>query len=275
MITRQSLIAIFGITILSAQTYQVGDIVSDFTAPVCVNGDSDFQLYHYYGDVNGGDYRVIWINVFATWCVPCQDEAPVTETVFQSFKDQGLVAIGAGFDWNYPYSCEDWAQTFGITYPIADDATLDIVNAFGVPNIPYQIIIDHTMTLRYSEFGWNQEAVTDTIEKLLSEMPAVDIDESTMDPEYIIPQKAILQNAYPNPFNGMTTIRYTLFEPSKVKIDVFDALGRHISTLVSENHQNSGNHQIVWNDGKLTSGLYFIRLSTNNSVATNKVLLLK
>lgn len=67
MITRQSLIAIFWITILSAQTYQVGDIVSDFTAPVCINGESDFQLYHYNGEFNEGDYRVIWINVFASW----------------------------------------------------------------------------------------------------------------------------------------------------------------------------------------------------------------
>lgn len=146
---------------------------------------------------------------------------------------------------------------------------------FGVPYIPYHIIIDHTMTLRYSEFGWNQEAIIDTIEQLLSEIPGVEIDESTTDPESIIPQKAILQNAYPNPFNGMTTIRYTLFEPSIVKIDVFNTLGRKITTLINDIPQISGNHQIVWNDGKLTSGLYFIRLSTNNSVATKKVLQLK
>ncbi len=47
--------------------YSVGDFVDDFTVPICANGTGDFTLYDYYGDLNGGDYHVIWINLFTSW----------------------------------------------------------------------------------------------------------------------------------------------------------------------------------------------------------------
>ena len=47
--------------------YNVGDFVADFTLPICANGTGDFTLYDYYGDLNGGDYHVLWLNLFTSW----------------------------------------------------------------------------------------------------------------------------------------------------------------------------------------------------------------
>ena len=53
---------------LSALPLQVGDVVPDFSVPVCVNGDGDFNFYERAnGDVNGGEYRVTWLPIFASW----------------------------------------------------------------------------------------------------------------------------------------------------------------------------------------------------------------
>lgn len=52
---------------IAAQTYSVGDVVSDFSMPICANGTGDWTLYDYFGDQNGGNYNVIWINVFTSW----------------------------------------------------------------------------------------------------------------------------------------------------------------------------------------------------------------
>ncbi len=55
-------------SVLNALPLQVGDVVPDFSVPVCVNGDGDFNFYERAnGDVNGGEYRVTWLPIFASW----------------------------------------------------------------------------------------------------------------------------------------------------------------------------------------------------------------
>ena len=63
----RGLLPFLALGLLSGQSYNVGDVVEDFTAPICANGEGDFRLYDYNGNVNGGNYAVIWINSFASW----------------------------------------------------------------------------------------------------------------------------------------------------------------------------------------------------------------
>ena len=53
---------------LSALPLQVGDEVPDFSVPICINGTGDFNFYERAnGEVNGGNYKVIWLPIFASW----------------------------------------------------------------------------------------------------------------------------------------------------------------------------------------------------------------
>ncbi|MGE5798513.1 MAG: T9SS type A sorting domain-containing protein, partial [Ignavibacteria bacterium] len=70
----------------------------------------------------------------------------------------------------------------------------------------------------------------------------------------------ISQN-YPNPFNPNTKIEYSVQEPSKVTIKVFDLLGREIATLVDE-EKSAGNYKVEFNGVGLPSGIYFYRMET-------------
>lgn len=83
-----------------------------------------------------------------------------------------------------------------------------------------------------------------------------------------------LSQNYPNPFNPSTTIEYQLPSASAVKLEIFDALGRKITTLVSE-RQNAGKHQVQFNAAGLASGAYFYKLQAGNNVETRKMLLVK
>ncbi|MBK7978953.1 MAG: T9SS type A sorting domain-containing protein [Ignavibacteriae bacterium] len=70
--------------------------------------------------------------------------------------------------------------------------------------------------------------------------------------------------AYPNSFNPKTKIKYTIplnivREKTKVKIVVFDILGKEITTLVNE-YQNTGNYEVEFSAEELTSGVYFYKL---------------
>ena len=266
--------SILTIQILVGQ-YEIGDVVENINAPICSNGDGTLNLFDYNGDTNGGNYFVILISILASWCGPSQEEAPVINSIYENYKDQGFIAIASGFDWNSPYSCEEWKDEFGVTFPIVDDDTDsdgfpgDFSNAFlDQIVIPFNIIIDHTMTVRYIDTGLDSIEIVNTIEEYLSQMNLGNEQELFLIDDYI------LHPTYPNPFNATTTINYNISKPSNVIITIHNINGRVVEDLYSK-YTQAGNHQIIWNANKQTTGIYFISLKANEKIKKQKILFLK
>jgi len=88
-----------------------------------------------------------------------------------------------------------------------------------------------------------------------------------------VPTEYALRQNYPNPFNPATTIQFALPQSSHVSLKVYDALGRELTTLVSQ-ELNPGYFTIRWN-ATVPSGIYFYRLQAGGYVKTRKMLLLK
>jgi hypothetical protein len=94
-----------------------------------------------------------------------------------------------------------------------------------------------------------------------------------------LPLETKLVGNYPNPFNPTTTIEFSLKESGNVRLDVFNVLGQKVKTLVNS-QMNAGNHSIVWdgrdaNGSEVSSGVYFVKLNTDNYTSTRKMLLTK
>jgi hypothetical protein len=98
-----------------------------------------------------------------------------------------------------------------------------------------------------------------------------------------IPVKYSLNEAYPNPFNPSTNIKFTLASSSKVKLIVYNSLGQQVSTLINQ-QMDAGSHTVVWNAKNSSincaSGVYFYRLTAEGASGekfeqTKKLLLLK
>jgi len=89
-----------------------------------------------------------------------------------------------------------------------------------------------------------------------------------------IPNIYKLEQNYPNPFNPATTINYQMPQSGKVKLVVYDIMGREIATLVDE-HQSAGRHQVKFNTKNITSGVYLYTIRSGKYVNTKKMLLLK
>lgn len=93
------------------------------------------------------------------------------------------------------------------------------------------------------------------------------------------PREFSLHQNYPNPFNPETTISYFLPERAKVRIEIFNSLGRLVRILVDE-EQSPGARQVAW-DGKsdpgamMPSGVYFFKLSADDRIQTRRMVLLK
>jgi hypothetical protein len=92
-------------------------------------------------------------------------------------------------------------------------------------------------------------------------------------PSGIVSRFELHQN-YPNPFNPATRISYTLRENGKIRLSVFDSMGREVAVL-ADGAQNSGNHEILFEGMGLPSGNYFYRLRTANEMIEKKMTLLK
>ena len=83
-----------------------------------------------------------------------------------------------------------------------------------------------------------------------------------------IPEDYALHEAYPNPFNPSTKIRYGLPERSRVKMEVYNMLGNVVADLVS-GERSKGFYEVEWIADNLPSGVYLVRLFSE-SVETNK-----
>ncbi len=79
---------------------------------------------------------------------------------------------------------------------------------------------------------------------------------------------------YPNPFNPVTLIPFSLPTASHVRIDVFDLTGRRTATLIDESRP-AGSHVVRFDAGNLSSGLYLYVMRSGDFVATGKLILVK
>jgi Secretion system C-terminal sorting domain len=84
---------------------------------------------------------------------------------------------------------------------------------------------------------------------------------------------------YPNPFNPTTTISFEITEVGKTQIEVFNAKGQKVRTLLNENLE-IGLHSVEWkgndsNNKRVASGIYFYRISVNGQQKIKKMIMLK
>lgn len=89
----------------------------------------------------------------------------------------------------------------------------------------------------------------------------------------------VLDQNYPNPFNTSTQIRFGIPEEGKVTLKIYNSTGEQVKTLVDGN-MSAGFHQVTWdatdnNGNKISSGIYFYRITAGTFTQINKLMLSK
>ncbi len=90
-----------------------------------------------------------------------------------------------------------------------------------------------------------------------------------------IPEQYGLTMNYPNPFNGSTVIYFDMPRSSQVDLKVYDALGKEVRTLISNEYRQAGKYSVNFSSQNLTSGLYFYVLNVNGKSYKHKMMLVK
>jgi len=88
------------------------------------------------------------------------------------------------------------------------------------------------------------------------------------------PASFVLSQNYPNPFNDETTIKYTVTDPGKVHLAIYNVTGQLVKILVDE-RQQAGSHAVRWRAGDVASGVYFYKLTAGGHTVARKCLLVR
>lgn len=85
--------------------------------------------------------RYVLVNFWASWCIPCKDEAPLLERAWNKYRDRGLVVVGVNIQDLETEARKFLAQT-GATYPNVRDRDNRVNRAYGVTGVPETFFID-------------------------------------------------------------------------------------------------------------------------------------
>jgi cytochrome c biogenesis protein CcmG/thiol:disulfide interchange protein DsbE len=90
--------------------------------------------------------KAVVVNFWASWCIPCRDEAPVLQKTYERYRDRGLVVLGVDVN-DFKADARRFMKRYGITYPVAYDGKGSTVGKWGVRGFPETFVVDRTGTL--------------------------------------------------------------------------------------------------------------------------------
>ena len=227
------------------------DLNGDWFSDVLVASWGNYALA-----LSGHDGSTLWTYPMGddVWAVYWANDVTgdgVCEAIAGAFT--GAVALINGADGQEIWTCNTDSKIFTVR-PIGD------VNGDGVPDIIA-----------------GQQFLNNTGGKLFV-ISGGTVGSSGIgdDNDAIIPENHLLLSNYPNPFNARTIISYDLPKSADVKVELFNLLGQRVDVLY-EGRQEAGRHNVSYDMGnsKLSSGVYYCRLSAGGDASTIKMTILK
>jgi cytochrome c biogenesis protein CcmG/thiol:disulfide interchange protein DsbE len=85
--------------------------------------------------------KVVVLNFWASYCLPCRDEAPMLENLWREYKDRGVVFLGINTD-DIEGDARAYMAEFSVTYPNAPDVGGKIEDQYRITGIPETFIVD-------------------------------------------------------------------------------------------------------------------------------------
>ncbi len=221
--------------------------------------------------VNGAGFQRFYVDIASE---SPTDFIPIAPTNGDSGLDQTLE-----LSWNEP---TDPDPLDSITYTVVyatdwnDQSTQNEIANITAPSVSL------TFT-NNSEYYWLVKAEDldgFIVESNGGEPWSFVVGELSNDSSNLIPEKFVLHQNFPNPFNPITHIRYDLPKSGFVKIEVCDMLGQKIRTLVSRVESAGYNKSVYWdsrnnNGSNVSAGVYFVQIISGEMILSRKMILLR
>jgi len=114
----------------------------DLTLPVLVSGPGlpPAGQQASLSDLRG---KVVLLNLWASWCGPCKEEAPVLEAVWNRYRTKGVVVLGIDIQ-DLTQDALEFIEEYRLTYPSLRDGSDDSKTALEATGVPETYLIDRT-----------------------------------------------------------------------------------------------------------------------------------
>ncbi|MBI5560708.1 MAG: TlpA family protein disulfide reductase [Deltaproteobacteria bacterium] len=158
----------------------VGFVLSQkrkFTPVVAGSPAMDFTLPNLEGrEIRLSDYRgkVVFLNFWATWCKPCEDEIPSMEALYEALKGQPFEIVAVSVDKDGPEVVSQFAKKYGITFTVLHDPKGTVKDLYKTTGVPETFIIDPNGIIAEKVWGprdWRRKESINTILELLQNGP--------------------------------------------------------------------------------------------------------
>src|SRR5579859_5026483 len=96
--------------------------------------------------------KVVVLNFWASWCVPCKQEAPALEKIWREYKSKGVVVLGVDSE-DYSGDARSFMRKYRITYPVVREPGNDLWGPYGVSGVPETRVIDRQGKYAGTQYG--------------------------------------------------------------------------------------------------------------------------
>jgi cytochrome c biogenesis protein CcmG, thiol:disulfide interchange protein DsbE len=117
--------------------------------------------------------KAVWVNFWASWCPPCQQETPILRELDAKYRDRGLAIVGVSVQETTPADVEAYADRYELDYTIGFDGSGHILRTYRVFALPTQFFINTEGVIELVLNGpVDQAGATALIESMLPPVPS-------------------------------------------------------------------------------------------------------
>ena len=126
------------------------------------------------GDSSLADYegKIVLLNFWATWCMPCRAEMPGMETLWQNYREQDFVVVAVSNDEGSKKRVETFTKLLDLSFPVLLDPEGEVNDLYKVSNMPTSFLIDRNGKIISRIVGsddWTSQEAIKLVEDLLAQ----------------------------------------------------------------------------------------------------------
>lgn len=248
---KKQLLSVVALMCISFYTF------SQTTAQDWTKTDCDNNSHTLFSELDNGKICVMLFPMMG--CGSCSFAGGYIQQIYEDYQATGLVNVYA-IGYSDSYTCsqmQNWASSYSFTFPMMTKGASDITyyGGMGMPTIV--VTGNNTHKVYYKKLGFapsDDAIIRSAIDQALAD-GATGLDNNTVGNNHL--------NIYPNPSQNISTVSYSLKNSADVTLEILNVLGEKVMTLRNVNGQTGENTTSI-NTAKLSNGVYYLRIKTDN-----------
>lgn len=98
--------------------------------------------------------KVVMVNFWATWCVPCRQEMPHLQALYERYQGLGFELLAVNVEKNNAEGARKWLEETPVTFPVLFDPENQVTKLYKVQTMPSTVLIARDGTMRFIHHGY-------------------------------------------------------------------------------------------------------------------------